>query len=169
MPGGTPGGTRGGVPRRRPGGMPRGANMPDMMSKLMRNRKTIKRENYKIRNETERQQKRNTKYTVTSKENTWRIIKSINPKKSSGFDGIPSKLIHISAAALVTPLNAIINKGFESGNFPKTLKLAKISPIDKKKGKKTPENHRPLSQLSGFSKILETAINEQLRNHIFYV
>ena len=101
-----------------------------------------------------------------NKENTWRIIKSINPKKSSGFDGIPSKLIHISAAALVTPLNAIINKGFESGNFPKTLKLAKINPIDKKKGEKTPENHRPLSQLSGFSKILEKAINEQLRNHI---
>ena len=50
-----------------------------------------------------------------NKEETWRIIKSINPKHSYGFDGIPSKLIHISAAALVTPLNAIINKCFESG------------------------------------------------------
>jgi hypothetical protein len=101
-----------------------------------------------------------------SKENTWKIIKSISPKKSSGFDGIPSKLINISAAALATPLNLIINRGFESGKFPKTLKLAKISPIDKKKGEKTPENHRPLSQLSGFSKIFEKATNEQLRNHI---
>ena len=101
-----------------------------------------------------------------SKENTWKIIKSISPKKSSGFDEIPSKLINISAAALVTPLNLIINKAFESGQFPKTLKIAKISPIDKNKGEKTPENHRPLSQLSGFSKVLEKAINEQLGNHI---
>ena len=79
-----PGGTRGGVPRRRPGGMPGGmpggANMPDVMSKLMRNRKTIKRENYKIRNETERQQKRNTNYTVTSKEKTWRNRKTTKKK-----------------------------------------------------------------------------------------
>ena len=101
-----------------------------------------------------------------SKENTWKIIKSISPKKSSGFDGIPSKLINISAASLATPLNLIINRGFESGKFPKTLKLAKISPLDKKKGEKTPENHRPLSQLSGFSKVFEKATYEQLRNHI---
>ena len=101
-----------------------------------------------------------------SKENTWRLIKSISPKKSSGFDEIPSKLINISAAALATPLNLIINKAFESGQFPKTLKIAKISPIDKNKGEKTPENHRPLSQLSGFSKVLEKATNEQLGKHI---
>ena len=101
-----------------------------------------------------------------SKENTWKIIKSIIPKRSSGFDGIPSKLINISAASLATPLNLIINRGFESGKFPKTLKPAKISPLDKKKGEKTPENHRPLSQLSGFSKVFEKATYEQLRNHI---
>ena len=101
-----------------------------------------------------------------SKENTWKIIKSLSPKKSSGFDEIPSKLINISAAVLATPLNLIINRAFESGQFPKTLKLAKICPIDKKKGEKTPENHRPLSQLSGFSKVIEKATNEQLGNHI---
>ena len=101
-----------------------------------------------------------------SKENTWKIIKSISPKKSSGFDEIPSKLLNISAAVLATPLNIIINKAFESGHFPKTLKIAKICPIDKNKGEKTPENHRPLSQLSGFSKVLEKASYEQLGKHI---
>ena len=88
-----------------------------------------------------------------SKEKTWKLIKSLSPKKSSGFDEVPSKLINISAASLAAPLNMIINKAFDTGQFPKTLKLAKISPIDKKKGEKTPENHRSLNQLSGFSKV----------------
>ena len=50
--------------------------------------------------------------------------------------------MNISAAALAAPLNLIINRAFKSGQFPKALKLAKISLIGKKKGEKTPENQR---------------------------
>ena len=115
----------------------------------------IKRKKYDYKTFLDPNDKQSDTFTLKniSKEKTWKLIKSLSPKKSSGFDEVPSKLINISAASLAAPLNMIINKAFDTGQFPKTLKLAKISPIDKKKGEKTPENHRSLNQLSGFSKV----------------
>ena len=64
--------------------------------------------------------------------NTWLIIRSIAPKKSSGFDGVPSKLLHDSANYLAAPLNAIINQSFREGKFPTKLKLSKLNPCHKR-------------------------------------
>ena len=93
---------------------------------------------------------------------TWQIIKSLSSKTSSGFDKIPPKLVKDCAENLAPPLTMIINKCFETGSFPKTLKLAKITPIHKK-GDREPANFRPISQLSTFSKIIEKAAHKQLR------
>ena len=102
--------------------------------------------------------------TIT-KDDTWGYIKSIKPKTSSGYDNIPSKLMHQAAAVLVSPLTEIINKCFKEGAFPHKLKTAKITPIYKNKGPKSPPNLRPVNQLSCFSKVIEKGANEQLEYH----
>ena len=94
----------------------------------------------------------------------WSLIKQIQPKCSSGFDNIPTKIMTKSAAALVSPLTLIINKIFESGKFPDKLKLSKITPVHKK-NELEPQNFRPVCQQSCFSKIIEKAAHQQLRIH----
>ena len=99
------------------------------------------------------------------KEDTWFYIKSITPKPSSGFDGVPSKLLNAAASILVSPLTIIINKCFSSGKFPEKLKLSKITPVLKKEPPE-PGNFRPISQLSCFSKVIEKASLDQFEKYL---
>ena len=92
-------------------------------------------------------------------EKTWLTIRSIVPKSSSGFDGM---LMYNDANWLAAPLQMIINKCFKEGMFPTMLKLAKIHPVDKRKGPPYPCNFRPVSLLSCFSKVLEKSAMDQL-------
>ena len=96
---------------------------------------------------------------------TWKYIKTIQPKNSSGFDGFPSKLLNLAAPSLLKPLTIIINKCFETGEFPEILKLSKIFPVFKK-GLPECSNFRPVSLLSCFSKVIEKASNDQLEKYL---
>ena len=96
---------------------------------------------------------------------TWKILKTLSSKNSSGFDMISPKIVKTCAETLAPPLTLIINKCFETGQFPSTLKLAKITPIHKK-GNREPGNFRPISQLSTFSKVIEKAAHAQLNNYL---
>ena len=78
---------------------------------------------------------------------TWKLIKTLSSKRSSGFDRISPRLVKACATNLSPPLTLIINKCFQSGDFPQRLKLAKLTPIHKK-GEREPGNFRPISQLS---------------------
>ena len=110
---------------------------------------------------------RNNKFQLNAIDNTqtWNIIKTLTSKTSSGFDEISPKLVKSCASNLAPPLTLIINRCFETGNFPKKLKLAKISPIHKK-GEREPGNFRPISELPTFSKVIEKAANIQLRDYL---
>ena len=92
----------------------------------------------------------------------WSLLKQIQPKCSAGFDNIPTKIMIKSSAVLLSPLTLIINKIFESGKFPDTLKLSKITPVHKK-NEFEPQNFRPVCQQSCFSKIIEKAAYQQWR------
>ena len=96
---------------------------------------------------------------------TWQCIKSTVPKTSSGEDKITSKLVHMAAAPLTTPMNTIINACIQQGSFPNALKISKITPMDKRKGATGPSKYRPLNNLSTFSKIIEKPIIDQLEKH----
>ena len=59
-----------------------------------------------------------------------------------------------------SPLSLIINESF--GVFPDKTKLAKVIPLFKKGCSPTSSNYRPISLLSGFSKIAEKDMYERL-------
>ena len=53
-----------------------------------------------------------------SDEKIMNIIKSLNPNKAHGWDGISVRMIKLSDAALITPLKIIITDCLKWGSFP---------------------------------------------------
>ena len=62
--------------------------------------------------------------TVTENE-VLKIIKSLKPKKSYGFDGITSEVLELGAEVLVVPLTYIINFSIVTGKYPSNWKIPK--------------------------------------------
>ena len=51
--------------------------------------------------------------------------------KATGYDGIPPKMLKISAHELCKLITDIINLSIKASRFPKQLKLAEVSPLFK--------------------------------------
>ena len=61
-----------------------------------------------------------------------RSISSPKPKNSSGYDGIPIKILKISRNLISKPLAFIFNRSITMGIFPEWLKYANVIPLYKK-------------------------------------
>ena len=64
------------------------------------------------------------------------IVSSFKSKATSGHDDVSSKLVKDLNYVLSFPLSVIINNSLTMGRVPNMVKLAKIIPIYKTKGKK---------------------------------
>lgn len=102
----------------------------------------------------------------TNEQEIKKIIDSMKAKTSAGEDEISSKMIKHCKDEITTPLVTLINKSFNEGTFPDSLKTAKVYP--KFKSGKTTEaaNYRPISLISNFSKILERVVLNRLLEHL---
>ena len=96
-------------------------------------------------------------------------LKSFNPRKATGFDNIPCKLLRLAYRELSSPLAFIINASISQNIFPHNLKCAEVSPIFKKGDKLDKNNFRPVSILTSISKIFEYVLNNQLIAHFNYI
>ena len=65
-----------------------------------------------------------------------------------------------------TWLSRLINLCFETGVFPDILKVAKVTPLDKKSSKFDVLNYRPISLLSIFSKVYEKLIYVRIYSYL---
>ena len=101
---------------------------------------------------------------VTSESINTFISKS-NPKKATGVNGIPAKLIKSCSKSISEPLAKLINHSFATSAFPNRLKEAQVIPVYKKKDPLDKQNYRPISILPFISKLFENAINSQLSSH----
>ena len=59
-------------------------------------------------------------------------------------------------------LSDLINSSFPTGTFPTKLKVSKVNPLHKKGSHLDPNNYRPISLLSVFSKIYEKVLYARL-------
>ena len=62
----------------------------------------------------------------------YKELKEINPKKATGPDDIPPKLVKLCSAVLAPIITKVINYGITTSNFLSSLKMANISPVYKK-------------------------------------
>jgi len=105
----------------------------------------------------------NWKYATTCE--VEKIIKSLNAKKSHGYDGIPNKILKLISPVIISPLKYICNEVLKTGVFPDRLKYAIVKPIFKKGNKHETSNYRPISLLTSFSKIIEKRVFNRLFLH----
>ena len=89
-----------------------------------------------------------------SKEDINKIVKSLNINKATGPDGIPLKLIKLSANFVDKYLTSIINHNISRSYFSDGAKNALVKPIYKKKDRQNKENYRPVSHLKWIFKSL---------------
>jgi len=89
-------------------------------------------------------------------------LKTFNPRKATGFDNIPGKLLRLAHQQLSQPLASVINASILQNVFPDEMKCAEVSPIFKKNDKLDKKNFRPVSILTGISKIFEYVMNDQM-------
>ena len=92
-------------------------------------------------------------------------LKKFNPRKATGFDEIPGKLLRLAYRELSSPLTFLINESISQNIFPDDMKCAEVSPIFKKDDKLNKKNFRPVSILTGISKVFEYVLNNQLLAH----
>ena len=101
------------------------------------------------------------------------IIDLLNPAKVSGPYSIPVKLLKIVKSPVSESLSNIINDSFITGVFPGKLKISRVNPLHKKESSLDPNNYRPISLLSIFSKIYEKVMYTRLykfleNSNLFY-
>ena len=75
---------------------------------------------------------------------------------------IPNKLIKIASSQLAIPFSYIYNQSIRMGIVPDLFKISRITPIYKSGVLTDPNNYRPISILSPFSKTLERIVYNQL-------
>ena len=95
-----------------------------------------------------------------------KIIDKLNPSKSTGPNGIPVFILKLFKGFFSFWLSKLINLCFETGEFPRMLKLAKVIPLHKKDSVLNFLNYRPISLLSVFSKIYEKTIYVRIYSYL---
>ena len=96
-------------------------------------------------------------------------LKKVNPRKATGYDNLPGKIIRIAYSELSYPLTHLINISISLKSFPCTMKCAEISPLFKKDDNLMRDNYRPVNVLTVISKIYETLMNEQLSDYFITI
>ena len=96
-------------------------------------------------------------------------LKKFDPKKATGYDGIPGRIIKLAHCELANPLTKLINFSIENNTFPDLMKYAEINPVYKKEDRLIKNNFRPVSVLTGFSKIFEYVMNDQLVEYFMHI
>ena len=85
-----------------------------------------------------------------------KIINTIKPKNSHGYDEVSVRILKMSAPFILSPLTYIFNIMLSKGIFSDRLKYSVIKPLYKK-GKSSVisdfSSYRPISLLTSFSKL----------------
>ena len=89
-------------------------------------------------------------------------INSLNVNKAVGHDNIPAYFLRVASIILAPYLFVLLEFAFKNGIFPKTCTIAKVIPLHKNGNKNDPNNYRPISILTCFSKIFEKLICKRL-------
>ena len=101
-------------------------------------------------------------FEAANQNQIYKLLNDTDTKKATGYDGIPPKMLKISASELCKPITNIINLSIRESCFPPQLKLAEVSPLYKKSDNLERSNHRPVSVLSCTYKVFEKVYCDQM-------
>lgn len=107
---------------------------------------------------------RSLRFTRFNAEEIYRIVMHhIPPKTSRDIYGLSMKLLRNSILSLAPVLADLFNCCLKEGSFPHPLKVSKVSPLYKGKGKRESiDNYRPVSIIPALAKIFENGLSSRL-------
>lgn len=94
------------------------------------------------------------------------LLLGLNVNKSTGLDGISCRVLKNCAEPISKILTCCIQKIFETGVYPESLKRAKVTPIFKGGEKSRLGNYRPISILPCLNKIVEKTLNKRIASFL---
>jgi hypothetical protein len=103
-----------------------------------------------------------TSFLSTNKTEIEITLKNLKLDSAAGYDKISAKFIRDSDDRILNFIVASVNKMFDQGNFPDSLKIAKIFPVHKEGDKRDANNYRPIAVLPILAKIFEVTINNRI-------
>ena len=92
-------------------------------------------------------------------------IVNMDSKRSTGYDGIPVKLLKVGTNPLSMIISELINMSIDECAFPYLLKYAEIAALFKKLGRLCKQNYRNVSILTALSKVFEKIYCRQLTSY----
>ena len=95
---------------------------------------------------------------LTSLTEIKKLISILQPKKSTGIDGIPPTILKSTPDNILIALTHVFNLSLVCGEFISDFKTAKVAPIHKKGSVTKVCNYHPISLLCSMSKILKKFI-----------
>ena len=101
-----------------------------------------------------------------SKDDITKIIRSLDPNKDHGHDGIFIRMLKLCASSISKPLFLLFKHSLENECFPNEWKKANIVPIHKKGDKQLIQNYIPVSLLPICGKIFEKIIFNSLFKYL---
>ena len=90
------------------------------------------------------------------------LMQALDVNKAVGHDNIPAFFIKVSKFVTASYLNILIDFAFSNGIFPDSCKTAEVIPLHKSGNVNDPNNYRPTSILTCFSKIFEKLLHKRL-------
>ena len=93
-------------------------------------------------------------------------INSLAIGKSSGPDGINSRILRESVDELTYPLCKLFNSSLRCSTMPTQWKLANVCVVYKKGDSSLPSNYRPISLLNSLEKVFERIIFKHVYNFL---
>ncbi|CAB3995279.1 Hypothetical predicted protein [Paramuricea clavata] len=96
----------------------------------------------------------------------FKALDGLDPSKACGPDGIPGKLLKMTADIIAPSLCYIYNLSLSQGVVPACWKLANVSPVLKKDDPTLASNYRPISLLSIISKTFERWVYNHCYPHL---
>jgi len=85
-----------------------------------------------------------------------KVLHNLNPRKASGPDEVPARLLQSLAAEVAPALTLIFEQSIQSGKLPSQWKKAWITRVFKKGARSEPANYRPVSLTSIACKMLSS-------------
>eukprot|EP00057_Strongylocentrotus_purpuratus_P003633 XP_003727036.1 PREDICTED: RNA-directed DNA polymerase from mobile element jockey-like [Strongylocentrotus purpuratus] len=95
-----------------------------------------------------------------------KLLDNLNPRKASGPDLIPIRIMKEAANEIAPILQLIFTQSYETGTLPKDWLTANIVAIYKKGNRNIPSNYRPVSLTCVTTKLMEHIISHSIMGHI---
>jgi hypothetical protein len=96
----------------------------------------------------------------------FKALDGLDSSKACGPDGIPGKLLKMTANIIAPSLCQIYNLSLYQGVVPACWKLANVTPVFKKDDPTLASNYRPISLLSIISKTFERCVYNHCYPHL---